>query len=291
MGPPIFIIGNARSGTTLLRLMMTCHKNILIPPECSFAVWWREKYGPWSGGGPVTDTYLAAFVNDLMSSRKFETWQLGREQLMESLRARRPSSYPEAVSAIYQCFGAARGRSFGRWGDKNNVHLHHIAELHEMFPTARFVHIIRDGRNVACSYLALHRSRTESRYAPRLPQDLRGIAEEWRNNVLIARRGFDAIGWSAVHEIRFEDLVTRAEGTLRTLCSFLAEEYDVAMLAYDLANRTGELEPSEFLQWKSKTLLPLLPRETTRYVDELTPGDQELFEGIAGDILQLYRYR
>lgn len=291
MNAPIFIIGNPRSGTTLLRLMMTCHRNIVIPPECGFAIWWREKYRAWGNGAAVTDELLSAFVSDLVSSKKFETWQLGADEVMATLRARRPSSYPEAVSCVYEAFAHARGRRCTRWGDKNNFYLHHIAELKEMFPTACFVHIIRDGRNVACSYLNLRHSRIESKYAPRLPGDIREIGEEWRNNILIARRGFEAIGWQQVFELRFEDLVLHPEEKLRELCVFLGEDFDPAMLAYNEANRNGELEPKEFLQWKQKTLRPPMPEETTRYLRELKADDRKAFEAVTEEVLQLYAYR
>lgn len=288
--PPIFIIGSPRSGTTLLRLMITCHRNIVVPPECGFIVWWREKYSDWRPAAADDAATLTAFVDDLFTSRKFDTWQLARADVLEFLNSRRPATYSALVASIYELYGIARGRSVTRWGDKNNFHVAHVPVLAELFPNAQFVHIVRDGRNVACSYRALARENIEARYAPRLPSDVSAIAEEWRRNVLTARAGFEQIGWNRVHELRFEDLILRADTPLREVCAFLGEEYDPAMLEYHAANREAQLEPQELMAWKTKTLSPPLASEAARHLTELSPDDARLFEAIAGDVLAMYSF-
>ena len=47
-GPPVFVLGSPRSGTTLLRLMLTCHRHIVVPPECGFCVWLYPQFQDWS---------------------------------------------------------------------------------------------------------------------------------------------------------------------------------------------------------------------------------------------------
>jgi hypothetical protein len=289
MNSPIFIIGNPRSGTTLLRLMLTCHKNIVIPPECGFAVWFYDKYG--RQGGWETDNFrLRQFLEDLFHARKIEHWELNKEDLFRFLKRRQPSSYSELVSLVYEYYGISRGRAFTRWGDKNNFYLHHILTIKAMFPDAHFVHIVRDGRDVACSYKKLGEKTIDSIYAPKLPVQIKDIAEQWSTNVDTAVQSFASMEWQKVCEIRFEDLILNPEPALRRLCSQLGEEYDPAMLGYYVKNREDQLEPKELIDWKEKNLKPPIRSEVGRYKRELSEQDSEVFEEIAGRELARYGY-
>lgn len=287
MESPIFVIGSPRSGTTLLRLMLTCHPSIVIPPECGFAVWLYDTHRAWGEGQEGIERWVA----DLMACRKIETWKLDPRRLTAFLVSRGPSSYPEAVSAVYEWYGREQGRTFTRWGDKNNFHVAHVDTIKAMFPEAFFVHLVRDGRDVACSYRTLNRRAVDSRYAPVLPDGIAQIAEEWKTNVESASRAFDAFGRERVIELHYEDLVSEPESSLRALCRSLGEEYDVRMLDYPEANRQGELEPGEFLQWKEKTLQPPTPRERAPHRTELTRDEIATFEQVGGSVLRRYGYQ
>src|SRR3990170_5812962 len=166
MKPPIFIIGNPRSGTTLLRLMLTCHHNIVIPPECGFAIWWHKKYKNWDVDS--SRCCLNEFMNDLFNSRKFETWNLKRELLEQFLAERRDQNYSDLISSIYEFYARQQKEKFERWGDKNNFHINHIETISGLFSEAKFIHIVRDGRDIACSYRKLYGEKFDSQYAPKL---------------------------------------------------------------------------------------------------------------------------
>jgi Sulfotransferase family len=71
--PPVFIIGNPRSGTTLLRLMLTCHPHLVIPPEGGFAVWLHDEYHAWSREDGRSPEAIALFVRAVLACRKMET--------------------------------------------------------------------------------------------------------------------------------------------------------------------------------------------------------------------------
>ncbi len=111
MTSPIFVLGNPRSGTTMLRLMLTCHRNIMIPPEAGFAVWLYQRYNGWLKN---SRHQLDAFVDDLLETRKIETWEIDGPELKRYLHEADPSSYPEAVSLVYQWYGHCTGRRFNR---------------------------------------------------------------------------------------------------------------------------------------------------------------------------------
>ncbi len=285
MKPPIFIIGNPRSGTTLLRLMLTCHRDIVVPPSCGFAVWWYGKYKDWP-----EDVTLDEFMADLMSSRKIETWNIDEGKLLRFLRRRSPDSYAALVSAVYEWCCISLGYPFARWGSKDNFHVEHVGTLRALFPHARFVHIVRDGRDVACSYRELNARNINTRWAPDLPNGIEEIAAEWRRNLDSVEWAFDTARWRNACEVRFDALILDTETTLWNLCALLGEEYDPSMLDYHAINREEELLPRKMLCWEEKTLLPPQPSVVGRYKRDLSAEDVAAFEAVAGETLRHYGY-
>ncbi|MGB0789818.1 MAG: sulfotransferase, partial [Marinirhabdus sp.] len=71
----VFILGNPRSGTSLLRLMLNQHSSIVAPPESGFSLWWLHKYGNWCKADNAPQK-INGFIDDVLSSRKIETWHL-----------------------------------------------------------------------------------------------------------------------------------------------------------------------------------------------------------------------
>jgi hypothetical protein len=287
--PPFFIIGNPRSGTTLLRLMLDSHRDLLVPPECGFAVWWHEKYRGWSEAS-CADGTLDPFLADLATSRKIETWGLDFDVLRDLIAAERPASYAELASLVYVFYGRSTGRTFVRWGDKNNFHVTRVDLIARIFPESHFIHIVRDGRDVACSYRRLAGMNLRSEYAPRLPAELPEIAREWRSNLDAAIASFDAIGWSRVHELRYEDLVSRPAAELERVCAFLGETSDGGMLDYHTGVSSRRHEPEAFLAWKGRVQEPPDASEVGKHLREMSAEELAAFEEVTHDLLTRYGY-
>lgn len=290
MQSPIFIIGNPRSGTTLLRLMLNSHKDILIPPECGFAIWWHDKYRNWDLN-PADNIILSSFLDDLKSSRKIEFWNLDYNELKKFIIFKQPVSYTDLVSTIYEFYGKSRGRKFKRWGDKNNFYLRHIDLIKQLFPQVYFIHIIRDGRDVACSYIRLNKKNIISKYAPIFPKKLREIALEWTSNILCIRRSFNILNWQNVLEVKYEDLVSTPYLELKKICSFLKQPFHRSMIDYYKSAEKQGNEPKDFLQWKEKILRRPTNREVGRYKKELSLKELNSFNSIAEEILKIYKYK
>lgn len=267
--------------------MLTNHKNIVIPPECGFAIWLYDKYK----SAIFSVAVVESFVKDLSIAKKIETWHLDYAKLLNYIVAAKPILYPDLVAAVYEFYGHATGKAFLRWGDKNNFYLNHIDTIREIYPSARFVHIVRDGRDVACSYIALNQAQIQSKYAPRLPNNITNIALEWVENLTHAINSFEKNAWKNVHELRYEDLTLNPTGELKKICSFLEEPYDENMENYFLKNKLEQQEPVEFLQWKSKTIEKPTTSEVGKYKTKLSKKDIKEFEDIASLLLQKYQYK
>jgi hypothetical protein len=267
--PAFFIVGSARSGTTLVRLLLNAHPEIVVPPESRFVV------ELWRGTGEVrVDDFLEA----LARHPQFAAWELSVDAVARELPAARAVAYADAIDAVYRAYARPRGKTC--WGDKTPRYIERLPWLAERFPAARFVHVVRDGRNVALSYADV----------PFGPKTVAGAARLWARRV---RAGLDAgraLGPERYLELRYERLVAGDAGLeehARRLCSFLGVAFAPIMLRY------GEVAAGEALP-KSAQLNPLVTAgpvvETRSWERQMPALHVEVFESLAGDVLSELGY-
>jgi Sulfotransferase domain. len=287
---PIFILGNPRSGTSLIRLMLNSHPDITIPPECGFIQWWYSKYAAWSLLDSNDALRVQEFVNDVATSRKIETWHLNFEMLEAEITSLQPSDYGELCACVYSTYAKGRSRIPKVWGDKNNYYIHHLQELNYIYPNAKYVAIVRDGRDVACSYRGVSELQSTSVYRPNLPIKVEEIAAEWTRNNTLIRDFFLSKVKGRSFTVRYEDLVQSPATVLTQICDFLKLKYSPQMLEYHKSNSLNEDEPKEFIDWKKKTLTAPDANNINKFQKILSVGEIAAFNEIADMMLKLYGY-
>src|SRR5262249_14931815 len=115
-------------------------------------------------------------------------------------------------------------------GSKTPAYVRRLPTLHALWPGARFIHLIRDGRDVCLSVLAWeHAARTAGRYATWDRDPVTTAALWWERKVRLGREGGVAAGPGRYHEVRYEALVARPAEACAGLCAFLGLAYDAAM--------------------------------------------------------------
>ena len=284
---PIIIVGNPRSGTSLLRLMLTCHSNISIPPEGPFIVFLEPKYGKIDY---FDDIMIESFVDDLLNVTKMEEWNLDRNRLIQRLKNGPRNSFFGVVDGVYREYMNTIGQVKKRWGDKSGSYtIRGLDFIKRSIPNAFFLHIVRDGRDVACSYRALQG--VQGRYAPNLPTVPLEIAHQWKNNVNHIYQFLSEWPEAQQTEVRYEDLVTSTAPTLQKLCAKLGEEYEPSMLDFHHRNVEQSLEPKVYLGWKQKTLEKVTDLQVGRWREEMTKAEVRLFEVLAGGALRRHGYK
>lgn len=287
---PIFVIGSPRSGTTLLRLILTSHSYILIPPECGFIIWLKNKYGKWNIYDNKNRQLVNKFISDLFACKKFETWKMNKSIIEDMIINNNPQTYKELCFVIYAAFSASLGRNFTIWGDKNNFYLHHLNDLFSLWEKARFLHIVRDGRDVACSYREVMAEQSNSPYAPELKTSIVDIALEWSRNVEKIDSFMSTMSCESAMTIRYEDLVLSPKKTIKSICYWLNINYDNNMILFYEKNRNNNLEPNLTMDWKKRTLKPISGDTVKRYTSLLTKEEQSEFKISANHILKMYSY-
>jgi len=287
---PLFVIGNPRSGTSLLRLILTCHTQILIPPECGFVVWLKDKYSDWNKNDLVNIEKIECFISDLKSSKKFDTWNIDSNQLKKSIFIKKPLTYPALCSIVYEEYGVQQGKSFSIWGDKNNFHTNYLSELLALFGKARFLQIIRDGRDVASSYKQVMSENSNSPYAPNLNTNIIEIANEWVRNIEKFEFFSGFCPKAQLMTVRYEDLVNSPELTVKSICNWLNFNYEEAMLDFFKINIKEQLEPKLTMDWKRRTMTPVSNSTVGRFKSNLSAVEIIKFEEISKTFLLKYGY-
>lgn len=287
---PLFVIGNPRSGTSLLRLMLSSHSRVLIPPECGFIVWLHDKYAQWTQASTQDAQARSAFLDDLNACKKFDTWGLAREQVETTILALQPQSYAALCGAVVFAYARAQGKDISLWGDKNNFYTQCVDTLIGLYPAARFLHIVRDGRDVAVSYREVMRSSSSSPYAPHLNTDAGDIAAEWSDNVTRVEQSLSGIASSRRALVHYEDLVADPEAAMIKICEWLGLEFQPGMLSPHLQGDGRGLEPPATLDWKRRTLEPVSADTVGRYRVAMPADDIQSFEAIAGPVLTRFGY-
>lgn len=290
MMPPLFIIGNPRSGTSLLRLILTNNSKVIIPPECGFIIWLHKKYAAWSELDNKHTIRLSAFIDDLLICKKIETWHLCRNQIKNIIHENNPMDYAELCACIFSAYANNINQSFDVWGDKNNFHINHLDELNNLYPKARFIHIVRDGRDVACSYREVMRSGLNSLYAPKLDTDITAISTSWTNNVIKTDTFMNKLPLERAKTIRYEDLVSKPTITVNLICEWLRVPFEKTMLNFYQENIKSKLEPLEMLAWKKRTLTPISNETVNRYSVLLSEDEQNEFNQTAYTALKKFHY-
>lgn len=280
---PIFIIGNPRSGTSLLRIMLHSHSKIVIPPESHFFLWLEDKFQDWE------NLDLDKFLEALFASTKFETWQLNKEDLKAFIQEQKPQSFAQLNSLIYYFYGIQNGKQATFWGDKNKLWKEKLLTVLKQYPSAKFIHLIRDGRDVACSFKALGNKKMISKYAPKLPTDIESIAKRWDENIKAILAFEKQVKTSNFMIVPYEQLLLNTKDILEKVCDFLGIELENNMVEY-YKKKEKDIEPKEFFQWKEKLLSPPDKVNIGKYKQELTTDEIKTFERIAKSPLTQFNY-
>jgi Sulfotransferase family len=267
-GPPLLVLGVRRSGTTLLRVMLDRHSELAVPDESYFVPQLADRH--------LRRVDPDAFVDDLRRLNTVTEWDVPLEQVRARLSPRMPIG--AAIGTVYAIYAKERGKP--RWGDKTPMYMQNLRLLERLFPDALFVHLIRDGRDAATSFLAMPPGIvTETWMHPRTPA---AFACQWRTEVAAARRLGRRVG-ARYLEVRYEDLVTDVESQLRRICDFARLPYEPG-----LADYAGNVDVSA--KPHQQSLKRPLTEGLRDWRKQMSPADVAAFEHVAGDVLQELGY-
>lgn len=249
---------------------------IYIPPESDFIPrFFRDP------GRRLSRRRAAAILHRLQTEKRYERfWRewTGPALRVEAICPGESCTPGEFVDRLFTAYAQRHGAE--RWGDKTPVYAGYLPLLHRMLPEARFVHIVRDGRDAAMSMV-------EKWGEKEWHTDLLFALKSWQRRVRLARRSGHGLGPDRYTEVRYEDLVADPEPELRRLCDFLGEPFDPAMTVPQ-RTASGEVWAGDIFHRR----LHEAPNagHTLRWVREMPAGDRALARKAVGETLRGFGY-
>jgi hypothetical protein len=278
MNPYLFIVGCPRSGTTLLRRLVDTHPLVAVIDEVRWIASVFEKREGLTPEGLVTP----ALIDRLLAYDRFATLKISREQLGRLIATGDPVPYPNFVTGIFDLYGQAQGKSLV--GDKTPRYARRIGTLHALWPHARFVHLIRDGRDACMSILNWRKAeRALGRFSTWKEDPITTAAVWWEWHVRLGREDGGSLAPELYHEVRYEELVSRPAKTCETLCDFLGIPYDEGVFKFH------ERLPDPRFHHKQKKWRPIVTG-LRDWRTQMPVQDLERSEAAAGELLEELGY-
>ena len=253
--PPFFVVGSGRSGTTLLRAMLSAGGDVVIPPE-SYVLprvirrFTTYSFLPW-------DVLASVVISEFEAHPGFEQWDVGLQPVHQAARALpvEKQTLADLISLVYEAYAAKEHKE--RWGDKTPINTHFLDKVVQVFPRAQYIHMVRDPRATVASYQAAGL------------RDFEEAIARWEGAVAKVEQVGRHLSAGQLLEVRYEALVREPAETLAQVCDFLAIDFSDEMLAYwevapglgdaasapHMANTHKSLDASFVDKWRA-TLTP-----------------------------------
>lgn len=282
---PIFIVGPGRSGTTLLRGLLSAHSRIAVTPETHFMA--RADAWGLRNGAPKN---FEAFWTEYIGWLRFRDLGVDATRCRELIDRQNEYSFASTFRAVLSAYQECAGKA--RVGEKTPGHSAYLSTLLDWFPDARILFTQRDPRAVVASQLKTAYVRKKMTTRSLRHGLLTGKREE--QIIFYARQWFENFEkfrapWqddSRVYTVVYEDLVRDTESEFRSICAFLEEDFEASALS----DRRGESVPihaardsdPQMEQWRrehhNKSVAPITSDSLTKWKSELTPREVALIE-------------
>lgn len=269
--PPFFIVGSDRSGTTMLRLMLDrASDGPAIPPETMFITDFRAVL---RGGGLDDHDAAKEFTQRVWAHPRVRLWGIDGDPAMPPTGLSHEAAFRWAVEQPFLAYMRRDGKHW--WADKTPPNIDHVDLLAEVFEGAKFVELVRDGRDVALSMITM----------PWGDNNVWTCGLRWASCIREGERQ-RAARPDDVLLVRYEDLVTQPQEQLQRVSGFLGIAYDDDMLAVEKTD-TSKLQHQD---WFGNLWKGINTNAMDKWRTKMSEHDQRLFLAAAGAELALHGY-
>ena len=273
---PLFILGMSRSGTKLIMALLNRHPSIGIPDwEFHFIARYAYECGKqnWRPDRRWRRSILRTYLNRIGEWGKLNA-SLKDEGEIAHVVMDTNNSYQDIVKYLMSVTAAIPfGKSGFIWGEKTPTNLNHVKILTEAFPSAKFLHIIRDPRDRALS--------VRNAWGGNIFM----VSEKWRKSVGYADKE-SMMMKDDFFTIRYEDLLESPRSVLESVCSFLKIPFCKGMLTLESpVERLGD--PGDATRTKSE----IVPNNTKKFLIELSPDEIRRIDEIVYPVAQKFGYK
>ncbi len=273
---PLLIIGTQRSGSNLLRLILNQSPGIEAPhpPHLLHTfVPLLSQYGdltqPENFGLLIDDILQFIATNPV----PWVNVELTKEKVLA--RCSRPTIY-EVFKSVYELKAEHKNAQY--WCCKSMANLYYIDGIEQSGIKPFYVHLLRDGRDVAASF----------KNAIVGEKHIYFIAQQWKRDQELAVEFVKKMGPERSHVLYFEDFIDHPQRALQPVLDKLGLEWRDEMLEYYLSEEAKNTAAAGAM-WRN-VIKPIDRNNTRHYSEKLSPEEILIFEKIAGDVLKQCGY-
>lgn len=268
--------------------MLDAHPDLAIPPETGFLALDLSCIG---GSGDPRDAVVDSVTRYPPDAPTWPDFGIDATAYRDALEQIKPFNVADGIRAFYRLYASRFGKR--RWGDKTPAYAFHLESIGALLPEAHFIHLIRDGRDVAVSWRRMW-------FSP--GSDIETLARSWRDIIITAREQ----GERCPHylEVSYEELVLRPRATIEGVCRYLRLSYDDSMARYferapdrlrehrSRFRMDGSLVVSRQTRLEQQQNVARPPDSSLVFAWKETMSDDERlrFEAVAGDQLRALGY-
>lgn len=258
---PLIYISSGRAGTTLLRSMLAVTGQIAIPPETyalSFAALQYQAMQEQSWYNLVR-IVLSLFegIDD------FHKWELNLHPVYVQARNLPPAerSLARIIDLVFLHYASVHYPNATVWGDQSPFNARRLSWIMAVFPQAKYLNILRDGRDVVASFKETDNPK----------QTIEWAIDRWLFAVQAGERAQKLLPAENYLEIRYEALVSEPEDTLKKVCTFADIDFDSTMLDFWKSPTTIEARYQEHHRNLNR---PVFSTSIGRWQERLTEAEQ-----------------
>jgi hypothetical protein len=175
------------------------------------------------------------------------------------------------------------------WGDKNIGNTAYLFEIKQVFPSAKFIHIVRDVRDVAMSLKERRWLRYKFRdQSPHYIKHLKGGVDTWLSALKYVD-DFKKSHQSSVYELKYEDLVMSPEAALQGVSDFIGVSYEHGMLKYS-KEAMKSISAIKIEVNHTNLSKPLTTSAIKKYSMKLSKVEQAIIIKLSSSELKRYNY-
>jgi hypothetical protein len=273
----IQIIGTQRSGSNMLRLMLNQVKEIAAPhpPHILHSFFpLLPKYRDLNIDANFFQ--LAEDICDFVKANPV-SWEMDEIQAGDLVAKCAQHSLIALYSAVYELYAERKGATI--WCNKSMANLYFIPDIEANGLNPIYIHLVRDGRDVAASF----------RKAIVGEKHIYHLAKQWKQDQETSEQLAKKYAPERYILVLYEDLIHEPENTMKSLFTRLGLPFDSEVMNFyktDEAKHTAEAGK----MWNNVTQ-PVMKKNSNKFLSLLSPEEINLFESIAGDTLEHFRYK
>lgn len=272
---PIQMIGTQRSGSNLLRLMLNELDDVVSPHPPHIL----ERFFPLLPNyGDIRDAdNFKVLIEDvcMLVDLNPVPWniELNRDMIFERCHKH---TLVELTKVLYEYLAEQNHKSY--WCCKSLATVHYLNEIEDGWDKPYYIHLFRDGRDVACSF----------KKAVVGEKHIYFIAKQWVKEQELAIKHCEKVGNERFIRVRYEEFIQYPEQTIKGICAMLKVNYTNNVMKYYESKESKSTAQSGEM-W-ANVVKPVIKNNYNKYKSELSETDIKIFESVAGDTLRKLGY-